>query len=97
MKAPTPLQNREVSIVASCIDRWFLAHPRLAHQSYFEHLRFAWRVAAVLVRASAAAIVHGILPLAFQSTAGDCIRALHERLVTREGALTGLATPGNCR
>lgn len=75
------------------ITRFLFDHPRSAGQGYFEHLRFAWRVAAVLVISAAAAFVHGVLPFVFRSTAGDRIRALYAQLSSRGNAVEHVDEP----
>jgi hypothetical protein len=61
----------------------FLAHPRSAGQAYLEHLRFAWRVAAIMTAGALAAFLHGVLPCLLPTAAGDRIRALHALLHPR--------------
>jgi hypothetical protein len=65
------------------IDRYFLAHPRTAGQSYFQHLKFAWRVAFVLFSAASAAFLHGLLPSIFCTTASQKIKRLHAQMELR--------------
>lgn len=62
------------------IDRLFLAHPRTAGQSYLQHMRFAWRVAAILFSAAIAAFVHGALPSVLRTSASRTIYRLHDEL-----------------
>ncbi len=62
--------------------RLFLDHPATVDESYFEHLAFAFRFSGRLFRIGIAALVHGAVPSAFETTAstevlklGDEIRA----------------------
>jgi hypothetical protein len=67
-------------MASGLIERLFLAHPRSADQSYFEHLCFAWRFAAVMGVGAAAALLHGVFPFACQTAASDRVRSLYARL-----------------
>jgi hypothetical protein len=69
-----PAGNEEHSM-NKLIDDLFLAHPRCAGQGYFEHLGFAWSVAATLASGAVAAFLHGLLPFLLQTTAGDAARS----------------------
>ena len=70
-------------MAAGLIDRLFLAHPRTAGQSYFEHMRFAWSFAATMAVGTLAALVHGLFPFVCRTAAGDRVRALYARLSGR--------------
>ena len=61
----------------------FIAHPATVGETYFEHSRFAARFSAKLMLAGFAALVHAILPFAFEHTAGNMIRSLHRDITTR--------------
>lgn len=63
--------------------RLFLAHPESVGESYFQHQRAALSFALPLLGASLAATIHAFVPAVFQRTAGDIIRALHDRLEIR--------------
>jgi hypothetical protein len=65
------------------LDRWFLAHPRSVDESYPRHAAIALRVAARLIGAGLAAMVHGILPCLFETTASRAIKALHNEIAAR--------------
>lgn len=69
------------------IDRYFLEHPRSANQGYFEHMKFAWRFAFTLLRASTAAFVHGVLPGVLCTSASTTIRRLNGELDGRHSKL----------
>lgn len=61
----------------------FTAHPASVDESYFEHLWFALTFAATLFAAAFAALVHAILPFAFEKTASNIIRRLYARIEYR--------------
>jgi Family of unknown function (DUF6356) len=63
--------------------RLFLAHPHQAGESYFRHQRVALSFAFPLLGAGLAALAHAIVPGLCQTTAGDAIRRLHQRLEGR--------------
>ena len=65
------------------INRYFLDHPRTAGQSYFEHLRFAWRFAGALFGAAFAALIHGALPCVFCTSASQTVRRLNRQIESR--------------
>lgn len=68
------------------IDRYFLAHPRTAGQSYFAHMKFAWQFAGALFGAACAAFVHGALPCAFCTSASETVQRLHQQIESRHRA-----------
>ena len=61
----------------------FLTHPQSVDESYFEHMAFAGRFSATLFLAAGAALVHAVLPFAFEKTASRMIARLHERTHNR--------------
>lgn len=63
--------------------RLFLSHPQQAGESYFQHQRVALSFALPLLGAGLAAMVHAFVPGLYERTAGDMIRALHNRLESR--------------
>lgn len=65
------------------IDRYFLAHPRTAGQSYFTHMKFAWQFSGALFGAALAALVHGALPCVFRTSASQTVQRLHRQLESR--------------
>jgi hypothetical protein len=65
------------------IDRYFLAHPRTAGQSYFQHLRFAWRFAGALFGAAFAALIHGAFPNLFCTSASQTVQRLNRQIESR--------------
>ena len=65
------------------LTRIMTAHPNSVGETYFEHLQFALRFAALLMAASFCALVHAILPFCFEKTAGNIIRRLYSRIENR--------------
>lgn len=61
----------------------FLAHPRAVDESYFEHMAFAARFAALLLTAAFCALVHAILPFLFERTASRIVAKLYARTHNR--------------
>ena len=68
------------------IDRLFLDHPESVGESYFEHMRFAFGFGLTLLGAAMAALIHGLLPFAFETTASRTIKRLHARISNRGAA-----------
>ncbi len=67
------------------IKRLFIDHPASVGQTYWQHMGFAVRVAALLVAAGCAALVHGFLPFLFKRTASNRIVALYDTLAQGNG------------
>ncbi|MEM8791097.1 MAG: DUF6356 family protein [Pseudomonadota bacterium] len=61
----------------------FTVHPASVDESYGEHFLFALKFAAKLGCAAFAALVHAILPFAYQKTASTIIRELYEKTHNR--------------
>lgn len=59
--------------------RIFLNHPASVDESYFEHMRFALWFAFWLGAAAFAALVHALIPAAFEKTGSRIIARLYER------------------
>jgi len=58
-------------------------HPRSVGETYGQHLRFAAGFGGWLLLAAGAAIVHAVLPFAFQRTASGILCRLHQRIERR--------------
>ncbi|MBI1774403.1 MAG: hypothetical protein HYR63_03555 [Proteobacteria bacterium] len=56
----------------------FLSHPRSVGQSYSEHLLFAQRYGWKMVKGGLAAILHGLMPFLFVTTASETVRELSQ-------------------
>lgn len=65
------------------LDRVFLAHPRMVGESYLEHSTFALRIAARLLMAGMAALLHAIVPCLCETTASRIILAMNAEIVAR--------------
>ncbi len=63
--------------------RLFLEHPRAVGESYPQHAAFALRFALTLFAAGAAALIHAVLPFAFETTASRIVARLHDRIRSR--------------
>lgn len=69
----------------AAIARLFLEHPSSVDETYVEHMRFAAGFAGALFLAAMAALVHAVLPFAFERTASAAIDRLHYRMHNRRG------------
>ncbi|MBY8975826.1 hypothetical protein KHP62_08415 [Rhodobacteraceae bacterium NNCM2] len=67
----------------SRINNAFTAHPASVDETYGEHFLFAFGFARKLGFAAFAALVHAILPFAFEKTASTIIKELYERTHNR--------------
>lgn len=65
------------------IGKFFLDHPRSVNESYLEHAAFAARFSATLFLAAGAALVHAVLPFAFERTASRAVARLYARTHNR--------------
>ena len=65
------------------INRMFLAHPRSVDETYGEHAVFAFTFSLRLFAAAGAALVHAILPFAFEKTASRIVADLYSRTHNR--------------
>ncbi|MEM7377911.1 MAG: DUF6356 family protein [Pseudomonadota bacterium] len=63
--------------------KWFTAHPDSVGESYWQHCGVALGFAGALAAAALAALVHALLPWAFERTASEAISRLHEQLQRR--------------
>ncbi|HUI17339.1 MAG TPA: DUF6356 family protein [Alphaproteobacteria bacterium] len=67
----------------------FLEHPRSVGESYFQHLAMAASFSGRLLLASAACLVHALVPGLCVRTGSNAIRELHERMVVNRQAASG--------
>jgi len=65
------------------IARLFQDHPASVDETYGEHARFAFGFALRLFAAAGAALVHAVLPFAFEKTASRIVAELYERTHNR--------------
>lgn len=69
------------------LQRIFLAHPHAAGETYWQHMAFAFRFSARLMRASLAAFVHGVVPELCETTASSTVLAMNDDLRARRAVL----------
>ena len=65
------------------INKVFLSHPATVEESYFEHMIFAGRFGLTLLVAAGAALIHAVIPMLFEKTAGNLIRQMYYRIENR--------------
>ena len=65
------------------ISRLFLDHPESVDETYAEHAVFATRFSMALFGAAFAALIHAVLPFAFEKTASRKIAELYQRTHNR--------------
>jgi hypothetical protein len=63
--------------------RLFITHPASVGEGYFEHLRSSLGTAGKLARASAACVVHAIVPGLCKTTGSTAIMELHSKIYPR--------------
>lgn len=61
----------------------FLDHPQKVDETYLQHMGFAARFSATLFLAAGAALVHAVLPFAFEKTASRMVARLYARTHNR--------------
>jgi hypothetical protein len=61
----------------------FTRHPRAIGETYFEHLRMAFRISGQLFGAGLACAVHAVFPCSFSKSASNTIRSLHVAIESR--------------
>ena len=67
----------------STMTKLFIAHPAAVGESYFEHMRFAFRFSGRLFRAGFAAFAHGLVPAVCETTASEAILAMNDEIHAR--------------
>ncbi|WP_138934088.1 DUF6356 family protein [Roseovarius arcticus] len=65
------------------IDRVFLNHPRSIDETYLEHAAFAGKFSLRLFGAAFAALIHAIIPAAFDKTASRIVADLYSKTHNR--------------
>lgn len=61
-------------------------HLNLVNETYWQHLRFAIRMALILQRAAIIAILHALLPAIFQTSVSSTICRLADEMRARKNA-----------
>lgn len=62
----------------------FTAHPKSVDETYAQHLWFAAKFSGRLFLASAAALIHAVIPCLFEKTASQMIQKMHTQLTSRD-------------
>lgn len=65
------------------INRLFTTHPASVGETYLRHAWFALKFSGALATAAIAALVHAILPFAFERTASRTVARLYARTHNR--------------
>ncbi len=63
----------------------FTRHPDAVGESYLQHMTVALWYAGRMICAGFAALVHAVLPFAFETTTSRTIRELHDNMTARFG------------
>ena len=61
----------------------FTKHPKEVNESYLEHMWCAMKFHCTLLRLSLCALIHGIFPFWFKTTASDGIKELNDCMQDR--------------
>ena len=67
----------------STLSKLFIAHPAAVGESYFEHMRFAFKFSGRLFRAGFAAFAHGFVPAVCETTTSQAILAMNDEIRAR--------------
>ena len=73
------------------MEAFFCAHPRSVGETYCQHMREAACVGGTLIAAGLAALVHGVCPGWFTTTASDCARRVVASVDARTSAAAVIA------
>ena len=65
------------------ITRVFLEHPRSVDESYFEHMAFAGKFSLKLFAAGFCALIHAVIPCAFEKSASRMIAEMYAKTHNR--------------
>ena len=65
------------------ITKFFLDHPRSVDETYLEHAAFAGKFSMKLFAAAFCALVHAIIPAAFDKTASRMIAEMYAKTHNR--------------
>lgn len=65
------------------IAKLFLEHPKSVDETYTEHAAFAFGFSMKLFAAAFAALVHAVLPFAFEKTASRIVAGLYAKTHNR--------------
>ena len=67
----------------SAVSKLFTAHPSNVGETYFEHMRFAFKFSGRLFRAGFAAFTHGFVPGVCETTASEAVLAMTDEIRAR--------------
>ena len=67
----------------STVSKLFTAHPANIGESYFEHMRFAFKFSGRLFRAGFAAFAHGFVPGVCETMASEAVLAMTDEIRAR--------------
>ncbi len=81
MSSTTEQSNAKSNFFASFCD-----HPASVGETYFGHMRFAFRFSGKLFAAGGAALVHAFIPPLCETTASRKVKELYEMCHHRNGA-----------
>lgn len=76
-----PSNSSVQGFIKTCRD-----HPAEVNETYWQHMRFAACMSGRLFKASAAAMLHSIVPGWCETTASREIAAMHEEITSRSKA-----------
>ena len=62
----------------------FTKHPKSVDETYFEHMKCAFKFFYALLGLSFAALVHGVFPFLFQTTASSGVKKLNDCMKDRK-------------
>jgi len=65
------------------INRVFLEHPRAVDETYLEHAMFAGKFSMKLFAAAFCALIHALIPAAFEKTASRMIAEMYAKTHNR--------------
>lgn len=65
------------------LNRIFLDHPKSVDETYGQHFAFALGFSAQLFMAAGAALIHALIPAAFERTASQIVARLYARTHNR--------------
>ena len=69
------------------IRRLFLNHPAAVGETYVEHFGVATSFGLRMIAGGLGAVVHGVLPFAFETTGSRTIDRLHAEMVAKRRAV----------
>ena len=61
----------------------FTKHPKEVNETYFEHMKCAFKFFCTLLKLSLAALIHSVFPFLFKTTASNGIKKLNDCMQNR--------------